>query len=36
MLPVTLLTGVDEEFRGAVGSNLLAAAARTASWSSTT
>ncbi|TDD57952.1 cobalamin biosynthesis protein CobW [Kribbella antibiotica] len=26
MLPVTLLTGVDEEFRGAVGSNLLAAA----------
>ncbi len=27
MLPVTLLTGVDEEFRGAVAANLLAASA---------
>ncbi|MFB6723754.1 CobW family GTP-binding protein [Kribbella sp. NPDC056345] len=29
MLPVTLLTGVDEGFRGAVGANLLAAAGST-------
>jgi len=29
MLPVTLLTGVEEEFRGAVGANLLAAAGLT-------
>lgn len=36
MLPVTLLTGLDEDFRGAVAGNLLAAAGRPASWSSTT